>query len=601
MTASLTTKETGAGSAAKAWARALERTASIARHPNRILPTVIAERAAQSGEARALLSDRECLTYPALVARSNQYARWALAQGLAKGDVVCLLMHNRPEYMAIWLGITLVGGVVALVNVNLTGRSLAHCIDIVAPKQVIVDADLVDACATALPNLTSDVTMWVHGDSNCAWRRIDCEIERLPGGMLSGGERRPVTTADRALHIYTSGTTGLPKAANVSHARLMQWSGWFAGMLDAQPADCMYDCLPMYHSVGGVLAPGAMLAAGASVVIRENFSASRFWSEVVRWDCTLFQYIGELCRYLLYAPPSGDENAHRLRIACGNGLRPDVWDRFQSRFQIPRIVEFYAATEGGLSLFNVEGKSGSIGRIPPYLAHRFPAALIRFDIEREEPLRDGDGFCMRCAPNEIGEALGAILDNPALAGSRFEGYTSREASEKKILRNVFQPGDIWARTGDLMRKDEKGFFYFVDRIGDTFRWKGENVATCEVAEAVCAFPGVRQANVYGVSIPGAEGRAGMAALVTEAELDLPAFRAHLAGSLPAYARPLFLRICSDMDVTGTFKYPKTELVQQGYDPAATADVLYFNHPDLQAFVRLDQELYGRIQAGEVRL
>ena len=602
MTASLTKRPgTGNGSAAKAWVRALELTASIARHPDRLLPTVIEERAAQLGAVPALLSERECLTYGALVDRSNRYARWALGQGLAKGEVVCLMMRNRPEYMAIWLGIVKIGGVVALVNTNLTGLSLAHCIDTVAPKHVIVAAELADAFTRALPDLAAAPTTWVHGATDSSFRRIDRDIERLPGDMLSVSERRPVTIEDRALLIYTSGTTGLPKAANVSHARLMQWSGWFAGMMDARRTDRIYDCLPMYHSVGGVLAPGAMLAAGGSVVIRETFSASRFWSEVVRWDCTLFQYIGELCRYLLHAAPSPDENAHQIRIACGNGLRPDVWDRFQSRFQIPRIVEFYAATEGGLSLFNVEGKCGSIGRVPPYLAHRFAPALIQFDAEKAEPVRNGHGFCIRCAPNEIGEAIGQILDDPSRVGSRFEGYTSPEASQKRILRDVFQPGDIWARTGDLMRQDEKGFFYFVDRIGDTFRWKGENVATSEVSEAICAFPGVRQANVYGVAIPGADGRAGMATLVTEPEVDLPALRAHLIGRLPHYARPLFLRIRNQMEITGTFKYTKTELVRQAYDPAATADVLYFNHPERQAFVRLDKALYGRIQSGEIRL
>jgi fatty-acyl-CoA synthase len=207
---------------------------------------------------------------------------------------------------------------------------------------------------------------------------------------------------------------------------------------------------------------------------------------------------------------------------------------------------------------------------------------------------------MRCAPNEIGEAIGKVLDDPSNVGSRFEGYTSKEASEKRILRHVFEPGDVWVRTGDLMRKDEKGFFYFVDRIGDTFRWKGENVATFEISEAICAFPEVRQANVYGVAIPGTEGRAGMATLVTDNEFDLPAFRAHLTSRLPHYARPLFLRIRNEIEVTGTFKYTKTDLVRQGYDPSATADVLYFNHPEQQAFVRLDKALYDRIQVGAIR-
>jgi fatty-acyl-CoA synthase len=372
-------------------------------------------------------------------------------------------------------------------------------------------------------------------------------------------------------------------------------------MMDARGTDRIYDCLPMYHSVGGVLAPGAMLIAGGSAVIRENFSASQFWSDIVRWDCTLLQYIGELCRYLLHAAPSPYDGAHHVRIACGNGLGPDIWDKFKSRFRIPQIVEFYAATEGGLSLFNVEGKCGSIGRVPSYLAHRFSPTLVRFDVERDEPVRNMHGFCIRCAPNEIGEAISQIPDDSSNASSRFEGYSSREASEKRILRNVFKSGDAWVRTGDLMRKDEKGFFYFVDRIGDTFRWKGENVATFEISEAICAFPGVKQANVYGVSIPGADGRAGMAALVTEHEFDLPAFRAHMISRLPHYARPLFLRIRAEMEVTGTFKYTKVDLVHQAYDPAAAADILYFNHPEHQAFVRLDDALYGSIQSGEVRL
>jgi fatty-acyl-CoA synthase len=567
--------------ATRAWASALELTASIARHPDRLLPTVIEERAAQLGDAPALLSDRECLSYRSLVERSNRYARWALNQGLAKGEVVCLMMPNRPEYMAIWLGIVKVGGVVALLNTNLTGPSLAHCIDIVSPKHIIVAAEFAAAISTALPYLATSPR--VHGAG---------EIEQIPGDMLRDGERRPVTVTDLALHIYTSGTTGLPKAANISHARLMQWSGWFAGMLDARPADRLYDCLPMYHSTGGVLAPGAMLAAGGSVAIATEFSASRFWGDVVRWDCTLFQYIGELCRYLLNAAPSPDENAHKLRIACGNGLRSDVWGRFQSRFQVPRILEFYAATEGGLSLFNIEGKCGSIGRVPPYLAHRFAPALIRFDVEKDEPVRNGNGLCVRCAPNEAGEAISQALE---------EGYTDRQASESRLLRDVFQPGDVWARTGDLMRKDEQGFFYFVDRLGDTFRWKGENVSTFEVAEAIGAFPGVRQANVYGVAIPGADGRAGMAALATEPEIDLAALRAHLADRLPHYASPVFLRIRSEMEVTGTFKYTKNGLVRQGYDPAATSDVLYFNCSEQQAFVRLDEALYSRIVSGEIRL
>jgi fatty-acyl-CoA synthase len=593
------TPVSGKGSAAKAWLRALELTAPIDRNRDRIFPIVIEELAARLGDAPALVSDRENLTYRALAERANRYARWALDQGLAKGEVVCLMMPNRPEYMAVWLGITSVGGVVALLNTNLIGPSLAHCINVVAPKHLIVAAEFADPLTSALKDLAPSPTIWFHGWSPSAVRRLDLDLEQYSGETLSAAERRLPGIEDQALYIYTSGTTGLPKAAHVSHARVMQWSHWFAGMMDTQPTDRMYNCLPMYHSVGGVLVPGAVLVSGGSVVIREKFSASHFWSDINRWDCTLVQYIGELCRYLLHNPPSSHDTSHRIRMACGNGLRPDVWDEFKDRFRIPQIFEFYAATEGGVSLFNIEGKRGAIGRIPSYLAHRFSPTLVRFDIEKGEPVRNEQGFCIRCVPGEAGEAISQVVDTASNLGSRFEGYTSKEATEKKLLRNVFKPGDVWVRTGDLMKKDEDGFFYFVDRTGDTFRWKGENVATSEVSEAICAFPGVKQANVYGVAIPAADGRAGMATLVAEPDLDLEAFRQHLISQLPRYAHPLFLRIRSEMAVTGTFKYSTTDLVRQGYDPTA-GDVIYFNNPERQAFVPLDQELYDRIQAGEIR-
>jgi fatty-acyl-CoA synthase len=589
------------GLAAKAWLRALELTATIPRNRERVMATVVEELAERSGDAPALLSDRECLTYRVLAERINQYARWALAQGVAKGEVVCLLMTNRPEYYAIWLGITSVGGVVSLLNTNLVGLSLNHCISIVQPKHLIVASEFVDPLMTALPGLTKSPEIWVYGIDHAIFRRIDLDVNRQSGEALGKDERRSPTIEDRALHIFTSGTTGLPKAANVSHARVLQWSYWFAGMMDAQPTDRMYNCLPMYHSVGGVQVPGATLVAGGAVVIREKFSASQFWDDVIRWDCTVFQYIGELCRYLLQANPGSNEICHRIRMACGNGLAPELWNEFKDRFRIPRILEFYAATEGGVSLFNVEGERGAIGRIPPYLVHRFSPALVLFDADKGEPVRNDSGFCVRCVPNEPGEALAKILDEPSTLGSRFEGYTDKQASDKKIIRDVFAQGDAWVRTGDLMRKDARGFFYFVDRIGDTFRWKGENVASSEVSEALCAFPGVKHANVYGVTIPGTEGRAGMAALVTKDEIDPLALRQYLITRLPSYARPIFLRFRDEVEVTGTFKYSKTDLSRQGYDPATTTDLIYFDNPESQAFTLLDQVLYDRIQTGQFRL
>ena len=581
------------------WVRALEAVAPIAANPQRLPADVIEELAAAQAEAPALLSADECLTYGELAGRMRRFARWALEQNLATGDTVALMMPNRPEYLAIWLGLTSVGVVVALLNTNLRAGALAHCLDIVAPKHVIIAAEFAAEVGAVAAQLTSRPKIWSHGGS--VFARVDRAVEQLSAEPLRPQERPAVTVADRALLIYTSGTTGLPKAASVSHRRLLQWSYWYAGLMKTSPQDRMYDCLPLYHSVGGVVATGAVLVHGGAVVIRDKFSVHRFWDDVCDWDCTLVQYIGELARYLVNARRNPRERAHRLRLACGNGLRADVWEKFQERFAIPRILEFYASTEGNVSLFNVEGKVGAVGRVPPFLAHRFPLALVKFDAEAAAPARDsdGDGFCMRCATNEVGEAIGKIQGSEP-GGREFEGYTSAEDSQRKILRDVFEPGDAWYSTGDLMRMDEAGFFYFVDRVGDTFRWKGENVATAEVAEAIAEFPGITEATVYGVAVPQTEGAAGMAALVLDGALDLREFRRHLARRLPSYARPLFLRLKDRIEVTATFKHRKLDLAREGFDPAASGDALFFDDPSRQAFVPLDRALYERIAAGTVR-
>ena len=581
--------------------RTLRMTTPIAKHPNRVFPSLIDGYAERFGDAPALLSDRESLTFRALADRANRYSRWALAQGLQKGDTVCLLMPNRPEYLAVWLGVTHAGGVVGLLNINLVGPSLAHCIDIVAPKHVVIAAELAESFRAVAPLLKSAPQAWLHGSADANLPRIDLDVAERSGAPLNAAERRELTIEDRALYVYTSGTTGLPKAANINHYRLMLASHGFAGIMDTKATDRMYDCLPLYHTAGGLCATGAMLVNGGSVVIRDKFSAREFWNDFVRWDCTLFQYIGELCRYLTNSPPHPLEAKHRLRLACGNGLRPDVWEAFQSRFRIPRIIEFYAATEGNVSMINFDGKPGAVGRLPWFVAHKFPTAIVRFDVKTERPVRGEDGFCIKCGADEIGEAIGKILNDPSRPANRFEGYANKAEDERKILRDVFEKGDAWFRSGDLMRQDERGYFYFIDRVGDTFRWKGENVSTSEVAETIDLFPGVAEANVYGVQIAGKDGRAGMAAIVTSGALDLAALREHIVKHLPDYARPVFLRIQSVIEVTGTFKQKKTDLVREGFDPTLTADTLYFHDPERRAFVVLDKALHDRIQRGEVRV
>ena len=585
-----------------AW-RTLRRTRPIGSNPSRVFPLVVDEVAARYGDKPALYSDRESLTYRALVARSLRYSRWALAQGVARGEVVALLMTNRPEYVAAWLGIIRAGGAVALLNTNLTGAALAHCIDTVRPRNVIASNDLIAALASSDPFRKTAPRVWVHGDAlgkQCDHPRIDLAVDSLDASPLSASEGPALTIEDKALFIYTSGTTGMPKAANINHFRLMLASHAFAGIMDARPHDRMYDCLPMYHTSGGVCATGAMLAVGGTVFIREKFSAREFWDDVTRERCSLFMYIGELCRYLVNSPPHPKERAHRLRLCCGNGLRGDVWAQFQSRFGVA-ILEFYAATEGNVTLFNFEGKPGAVGRLPWFLKHTFPTTIVRFDLEREQPLRNSRGFCEEAAAGETGEAIGRIFDDPSMPAGRFEGYADAAETERKILRGVFEAGDAWFRTGDLMRRDADGYFYFVDRIGDTYRWKGENVSTTEVAQTICGFAGIEDANVYGVPVPGHEGRAGMAAIVCNPSIDLKALRSYLAARLADYARPLFLRIVGAIDVTATFKQRKLALVKEGFDPACVSDPLYVDDPDRRAFVPIDDALYRRIVTGQTRL
>lgn len=585
-------------SPAKTWLKAIELTSRIEAEPQRLFADVVDDWAARQPDRPALIARAGIVSYGALARRINQYARWALSIGVQPGDTVALIMSSRPDYVAAWLGISRIGGVVALLNTNLVGPSLAHCIGVAKPAHVIVDGDHEATYLAAMTNAAIAPALWRYGIGEAAdlMRRLDA----YDGEPLAAGERRDVTIEDRALLIYTSGTTGLPKAASISHRRILNWGGWFAGLTGAAPDDRLYDCLPLYHSVGGIVAPCSMLRAGASVVIAEKFSASHFWDDVAQFDCTLFQYIGELCRYLLKAPALPQERAHRLRLACGNGLRGDIWEEFQARFAIPQVLEFYAATEGNFSLYNVEGRPGAIGRVPSLLAHRFPAEIIKVDPDSGAPLRGPDGLCLACARNEAGEAVGRI-GTADEGGGRFEGYTDARETDKKVLRDVFAPGDAWFRTGDLMRRDEQGFFYFVDRVGDTFRWKGENVATGEVNAAILQCPGVVEAATYGVTVPGADGRAGMAALVVDASFDAARFAAALARRLPSYAQPVALRVTASLEATETFKQKKQQLMREGFDPALVNDPLFIREAATGAYRPLTAETYAGIVAGTIRL
>ena len=538
------------------------------------------------------------MSYAALNTAADRIAHWARTNGIARGEAVALLMENRPDYVVAWLGLLKAGAVAALININLRGSALAHSIAISGARHVIVGHELADAYREAPLETEPRPIGWCDGGASAGLQDLDFALGSVPALPAERAWREGILCKDRAFYIYTSGTTGLPKASNFTHLRLLYMMHGFAGGLNAKATDRMYNVLPLYHSAGGVCALGPALLTGGSVILKRKFSVHEFWDDVHRYEATLFQYIGELCRYLLNAPTARFEHDHKLRAITGNGLRPEIWTLFQQRFAIPRIIEFYGATEGNVSMLNYDGKVGAVGRIPPYMRRLMKTRIVKFDIERERPVRGSDGRCIECAANEVGEVIGEISAEP---GRSFEGYTTKADSDKKVLHDVFEAGDSWFRTGDLMRRDQQGYFYFIDRIGDTFRWKGENVATSEVAEALSVIAGIKESTVYGVVVPATDGRAGMAALVTTPNFDISKLAAVLSTTLPAYARPVFIRLLPEIEVTGTFKQRKVDLVNAGFDPSQIRAPIYWLDPETARYEPLSPDVYAAILAGKVKL
>jgi fatty-acyl-CoA synthase len=532
------------------------------------------------------------LTYSEFDTLANRYAHWALGAGSKRGDTVALFAQNCADYAAVWYGLSKVGVITALVNHQLAGAALAHSLHICNASHVIADAETAATFAAVKDQLRQPIRSWVLGEDLAVALKGVSSLRPDRTAMRSG-----MTAKDVALYLFTSGTTGLPKAAKVTHVRALLYMQGFAGATAARPSDRFYNCLPLYHATGGLCAMGAALLTGGCVVLRRRFSASQFWPDIVAQKCTVFAYIGELCRYLTNLPIQPDESRHRLRLAFGNGLRPDVWEQMEQRFKIPRILEFYGSTEGNVSLMNLDGTTGAVGRIPPYLRFAFNARLVQFDMAAQAPARDAQGRLIPCKPGDIGEMIGRIGGD---ARSDYVGYADKTATDRKVVRDAFVDGDAWFLTGDLMRRDAKGYVYFIDRVGDTFRWKSENVSTTEVEERLSDVPSVREANVYGVLVPGTDGRAGMAALVVDAHFDLATFQAAVQTALPAYAQPVFLRLQPHMDTTGTFKRRKMDVAAEGFDPAKVQDPLFVKLPQ-DGYQPIDAALYRRIQSGDVRL
>ncbi|XP_015172878.1 PREDICTED: long-chain fatty acid transport protein 4-like [Polistes dominula] len=548
-----------------------------------------------------IFEDKEW-TYRQLDEFSNRIGSYFHTRSLSRGDSIALVMEGRPEYIGTWLGLSKVGFVGALINTNLRQEVLIHSIKTANCKALIFGSELKDAVRDIkdkLPELM--LFQWSeHEDVSILEGAIDLNKEILsldPEPPLK--EMALGTPRDKLIYIYTSGTTGMPKAAVINNLRYMLMAYGVYSMLALRSDDRIYNSLPLYHTAGGIIGAGQPLLTGITVVLRRRFSASKFWSDCVHYECTIAQYIGEICRYLLTVPPSSYDTSHKVRLMYGNGLRPQIWKPFVERFGVKQIGEFYGATEGNSNLVNIDNRVGAVGFVPRFAGNLYPVTLLRVDEETGEPIRGPEGFCVPCKPGEPGVFVGKI--NPRKAVNDFSGYADKKASEQKIIRDVFKKGDRVFNTGDILVMDELGYFYFKDRTGDTFRWRGENVATSEVEAVVSNVIGLKDTVVYGVEVPGNEGKAGMAAIYDpEGSLNLKELADGVKKVLPIYARPLFVRVLSKLPMTGTYKLKKKDLQSEGFDITKFVDPIYFLDRT-GTYVKLTDDLYKNILEEKVRI
>uniref|UniRef100_A0A3Q3IQ81 Very long-chain fatty acid transport protein n=2 Tax=Monopterus albus TaxID=43700 RepID=A0A3Q3IQ81_MONAL len=571
------------------------------------IPALFAQMVTLHPDKPALIYEAtgEVWSFRKLQERCHAVAHWALAQGWMEGDVVALCMESQPVVVALWLGLAMVGVEAAFINHNLRQHSLLHCVSVSGARAMVFGTEMREAVLEVSSSLQPDMVLFSSGEQEDESKLCSVRVQSLDA-LLDGLPRHPPKYTlrkgfnDRLFYIYTSGTTGMPKAAIVVHSRYYRIAAFGFHSFSLRQDDIIYNCLPLYHSAGTIMGVGQCLLFGLTVVIRRKFSGTHFWDDCVKYNCTVIQYIGEICRYLLAQPVRPSEAHHRIRVAIGNGLRRSVWKEFVQRFKIRQVGEFYGATECNCSLINIDGKVGACGFSSCLLPSFYPIRLVRVHEENLELLRDSQGLCIPCLPGEPGMLVGRVDHTDPLR--RFDGYIDQDSTNRKITRNVFRMGDCAYMSGDILVMDEYGYIYFSDRSGDTFRWRGENVSTTEVEGVLSALLGHIDVAVYGVSVPGVEGKAGMAAISHAGDqFDLVAFLIAIQKALPSYACPVFLRLMPSVDTTGTFKFQKMRLQREGFKTQASSEKIYFLNSRARCYETVTDELYNAIMESKVCL
>lgn len=553
-------------------------------------------------EGIALRFEDQSFSYTELNGWANQIAHYYLSLGAKKDDVVALMVENRPEMVASVIGLAKLGVTIALLNTSQVGKVLAHSINLVKPIALIVGEE----CRHAVNEIRDELNIAADRFHWFADQPTQQNPGQAPEGFINLAEVidtfpkfNPSTThsvqgKDGLFYIYTSGTTGLPKAVIFTNSRWTLAYGTYGHVLNLGTEDVMYCTLPLYHATGMVVCWCGVIAGAGTFAIRRKFSTSSFWKDVQKFDASAIGYVGELCRYLMDAPSSELEKGHRVKKMIGNGMRPNIWDKFKYRFGIEEVLELYASSEGNVGFSNVFNFDNTVGFSPT------PYAIVEFDKDKNEPVRDAKGHCKHVKKGTTGLLIGKITRR-----SPFDGYTDPEKNKSVIMKDVFCKGDAYFNTGDLVRDIGFRHAQFVDRLGDTFRWKGENVSTTEVENMLTEYDKIVEAVVYGVEIPNTNGRAGMAAITLkpEAELndtDLKEMLSCFKKCLPAYSVPVFLRIQQQVETTATFKYQKNKLKEQAFDPSKTDERLLVCLPGADAYCDVTPEVFTNIQAYQYR-
>jgi len=563
------------------------------------MATVLEGTVAKYTDRSMIIFEGRELTWGEFNALTNQFAHALMARGVKRGDCVSVMMENRIEMLACTFALQKIGAISSLINFALSGAQLAHCVNISDSCKCLVGEEIYASLDAVRPQLTlkDEDILWVADQrSNPAPQNAEdivSTLDQYPNTNLA--DTGSILAGSTAMYIFTSGTTGMPKAAKIPHRRWMAAAHAFglAGC-QAKPSDRFYLCLPLFHGTGLMCGIGSSFYTGASIFLRRRFSASEFWSDVQTYQTTNFIYVGELCRYLLAQPARPEELNNPLTRVFGNGLRPDIWDEFKQRFGIERVCEFYGSSEGNVSFFNALNKDRTMGLTPATVM------LVKYDVDADEMVRDKQGNLLQVAKGETGLLLGEIDDK-----FKFDGYTNDDATESKILRDVVKPGDAWFNTGDLIREVDVGFalgkahYQFVDRVGDTFRWRSENVSTNEVGEILNGCDQIEMANVYGVDVPATEGKAGMVSVMLKPGqvFDVDAFSIFVNANLTHFSQPVFVRVQPEAATTGTFKLLKGDLRKQAFHIDQVTDDLYVLPPRGNQYQKLERDLYERIMDG----